>query len=386
MSMSDSELTGFKNIEEPLAPWEQPKKAVKRVAEPVKEVVEDVVEQVENSINIEYKSEPVEEAVAEAEQPAKEETIQEQAAEEEFMFDDADFDPNEHEWMYDDAECDTYDADTNSFGNEFVGNCIPNHDPELAKEAEMLCRWAAARAGVVVITPMAGAIALLSNEVYMIMRLSRLYGVTMSEGAAAGILSSLGATFIGQTLATLIPFPPLQMPIAISVTYGTGKAVTAWLQAGCPSGIEEFKEVFNRARNASAENVDFFENMSCRHKPLGDEKKDFSDKVVDAVGSGADYTSNKFTEWFGILGEAAKEKVAELKAEHDAKVAEEKALHPEEKGFVEEVKEGYDGTVADIKQAVTDLVDAFKNDVQEVVGKKEESSPKEEIPEEKSEK
>ena len=38
-------------------------------------------------------------------------------------------------------------------------------------EAEKICRWGAARAGVIVVAPLVGTMALMANEVYMIMRL-----------------------------------------------------------------------------------------------------------------------------------------------------------------------------------------------------------------------
>lgn len=35
-------------------------------------------------------------------------------------------------------------------------------------EAEKICRWGAARAGVIVVAPLVGTMALMANEVYMI--------------------------------------------------------------------------------------------------------------------------------------------------------------------------------------------------------------------------
>ena len=41
-------------------------------------------------------------------------------------------------------------------------------------EAEKICRWAAARAGVIVVAPLIGTMTLMANEVYMITRLAEL--------------------------------------------------------------------------------------------------------------------------------------------------------------------------------------------------------------------
>ncbi len=49
----------------------------------------------------------------------------------------------------------------------------------------------------------------MANEVYMIMRLAELRGIKLSESAVLGLLGSLGGTFVGQTLVTLIPFAPV---------------------------------------------------------------------------------------------------------------------------------------------------------------------------------
>ena len=54
-----------------------------------------------------------------------------------------------------------------------------------AKEAENLCRWAAARAGVIVVAPGIGTMALIANEVYMIIRIGKVYGKTISQSAAS---------------------------------------------------------------------------------------------------------------------------------------------------------------------------------------------------------
>ena len=96
------------------------------------------------------------------------------------------------------------------------------------KEAEDICRWAAARAGVIVVAPVVGTMTLMANEVYMITRLAKLRGIKLSESAVLGLLGSLGGAFVGQTLATLIPFAPVQIPVGMSVTY----AVARWRMPG----------------------------------------------------------------------------------------------------------------------------------------------------------
>lgn len=153
-------------------------------------------------------------------------------------------------------------------------------------EAEKICRWGAARAGVIVVAPVFGTMALMANEVYMIMRLGELRGVKLEEGAVLGLLTSLGATFIGQTLVTLIPIAPLQVPVGISVTYAVGKAANAWIKAGRPEDLAEFREIYETARKEGMKHSDDFEKMGCKDTPLGDESKRFELKEFkDALRS-----------------------------------------------------------------------------------------------------
>ncbi len=162
---------------------------------------------------------------------------------------------------------------------------------DIDREAEKICRWAAARAGVIVAAPLAGTMALMANEVYMIIRLGNLRGVHLDEGAVLGLLSSLGATFAGQTLATLIPFAPLQVPLGISVTYAVGRAANAWLKAGRPEDVAVFREVYEEARREGAAQYEEIKNMGCRNRPLGDESRRFglnAEKLFDTLAERAD--------------------------------------------------------------------------------------------------
>ena len=83
------------------------------------------------------------------------------------------------------------------------------NEEEIDNEVESLCRWAAGRAGVIVVAPVLGQIALAANEVYLIKRIANLYGKDFDETASCAFISALGGTFVGQSLATLLPFPPL---------------------------------------------------------------------------------------------------------------------------------------------------------------------------------
>ncbi|MBP2667701.1 MAG: hypothetical protein H6Q76_2681, partial [Firmicutes bacterium] len=138
-------------------------------------------------------------------------------------------------------------------------------------KAENLCRWAAARAGVIVVAPGIGTMALVANEIYMIMRIGKVYGLNITRSAAMGFLASLGATFAGQTLATLVPFPPMQIAVGVSVTYAVGKAAQAWIVAGMPSDLESIRDVFQQARKKAKAQWKNFTSHPDKEVPLGDE-------------------------------------------------------------------------------------------------------------------
>lgn len=148
-------------------------------------------------------------------------------------------------------------------------------DRARAEEAESLCRWAAARAGVIVVAPLLGTMSLIANEIYMIIKLGQVYEEKISEQAAVGILGSLGAYFVGSTLTTLIPFPPLQIPVAVGTTYALGRVVTEWLKDGKPDDLSAFKTVYDDAMECARRNLDLFTGNPKKDEPLGDEHKKY---------------------------------------------------------------------------------------------------------------
>lgn len=58
--------------------------------------------------------------------------------------------------------------------NEDLMN-LGKSEEEIEQEVESLCRWAAARAGVIVVAPILGQIALAANEIYLIKRIANVY-------------------------------------------------------------------------------------------------------------------------------------------------------------------------------------------------------------------
>ena len=144
---------------------------------------------------------------------------------------------------------------------------------EMDETAEELCRWAAARAGVIVVLPLLGTVALCANEVYLVIRIGKLYGKAISESTAAGFLASLGGTFVGQSLATLIPFPPSQIAIGVAVTYSVGKVAQEWVKRGMGEDATQFDHIWKQAENFAQSNIGDLKEHAKKDHPLGDESR-----------------------------------------------------------------------------------------------------------------
>ena len=149
---------------------------------------------------------------------------------------------------------------------------------QVDRDAVELCKWAAARAGVIVVVPFVGSVALIANEVYMISRISQLHGKELSEGTILGFLGGFLGTVAGQTLTTLIPFAPVQIPVGMGVTYALGIAAHEWIKAGCPNDLSAFEKVYNRAKREAKDLVPLLKKHPQKDVPLGDENKKYAVK------------------------------------------------------------------------------------------------------------
>jgi len=146
---------------------------------------------------------------------------------------------------------------------------------EMEANAESLCKWAAARAGAIVILPGLGTMSLIANDIYMVTKLGKVFNQPIGEKAAVSLLGSCGTVFLGGQLSTLIPFAPLQIPVAVATTYGLGHVVTEWLKAGRPKDMSVFKSVYEDAVKEAKEHIDKFKDNPDKDKPLGDETKKY---------------------------------------------------------------------------------------------------------------
>ena len=166
-------------------------------------------------------------------------------------------------------------------------------------KVETLCRWAAARAGAIVIAPLVGTVALMANEVYLV-RIARIYDVKLTERAVLAFLGAMGSQMAGNLLTTLIPFSVIQVPVAVGITYSLGRVTQRWLRDGMPSDMTPYIEMFGEWKERAKEQVEKLKDNPLKNVPLGDETKDFfakwgnaaKDAVMDAKDKGQELYHN----------------------------------------------------------------------------------------------
>ena len=167
-------------------------------------------------------------------------------------------------------------------------------------KVETLCRWAAARAGAIVIAPLVGTVALMANQVYLVSRIARIYDVKLTERAVLAFLGAMGSQMAGNLLTTLIPFSVIQVPVAVGITYSLGRVTQRWLRDGMPSDMTPYIEMFGEWKEKAKEQVEKLKDNPLKNVPLGDETKDFfakwgnaaKDAVMDAKDKGQELYHN----------------------------------------------------------------------------------------------
>ena len=221
-------------------------------------------------------------------------------------------------------------------------------------KVETLCRWAAARAGAIVIAPLVGTVALMAHEVYLVSRIARVSNVKLTERAVLAFLGAMGSRMAGNLLTTLIPFSAIQVPVAVGITYSLGRVTQRWLRDGMPSDVTPYVEMFGEWKEKAKEQVEKLKDNPLKNVPLGDETKDFlakwgsaaKDAVMDAKEKGCELYQNVCNH----------KSLADELAEEAADKAEEKEVEDAVKAFTDsgnpdkEVEEQVRAAVEDAKK------------------------------------
>lgn len=190
-------------------------------------------------------------------------------------------------------------------------------------KVETYCRWAAARAGAIVIAPLLGTVALMANEVYLVSRIARVYDVKLTERALIAFLGAMGSRVAGSLLTTLIPFSAIQVPVAVGITYSLGKVTQRWMKDGMPSDMTPYIAMMGEWKDRAREQVDKLRENPLKNVPLGDETIDFmkkwgsnaKDAFMDVKEKGQKLYNNVVNHKDSLVDEVAEEKAKEEAAE-----------------------------------------------------------------------
>ncbi|SUP43006.1 YtxH domain-containing protein [Veillonella criceti] len=150
---------------------------------------------------------------------------------------------------------------------------LANRDAEI----ETICRWAAARAGVLVMAPKLSTTALIANDAYMVSRIAAVYGHTATAGAIIGFLGGLGGSLVSALLTSVLPTPKLKIPLAVCLTYAVGKCAKTWVEGGMPmpGDFSEYRERLVEIIDYNKTTIKALMDSPMKSQPLGDEGKDF---------------------------------------------------------------------------------------------------------------
>lgn len=159
-----------------------------------------------------------------------------------------------------------------------VMNSLDQSTEDADVKVETLCRWAAARAGAIVVAPVLGTVALMANEVYLVSRIARVYNVKLTERALIAFLGAVGSRMAGNLLTTLIPFSAIQVPVAVGITYSLGRVTQRWMKDGMPTDMGPYIDMMAEWKDKAREQVDRLRESPLKNIPLGDETIDFMKK------------------------------------------------------------------------------------------------------------
>ena len=237
-------------------------------------------------------------------------------------------------------------------------------------KVEMLCRWAAARAGAIVIAPLVGTVALMANEVYLVARIARVYDIKLSERALIAFLGAVGSRVAGSLLTTIIPFSAIQVPVAVGITYSLGRVTQRWLKDGMPTDMGPYIEMMGEWKDKAREQVDKLKENPLKNVPLGDETIDFMKKWGGAAKDRLQDVKEKGEELYhsvrhhdDLVDEIVEEKEAEdAKADEAAKTDAAAAGQPAEEGTAAAAAAPAADAAKDEEMSVEDKVKAAVED------------------------
>lgn len=252
-----------------------------------------------------------------------------------------------------------------------VMNSLDQSTEDADVKVETLCRWAAARAGAIVVAPVLGTVALMANEVYLVSRIARVYDVKLTERALIAFLGAVGSRMAGNLLTTLIPFSAIQVPVAVGITYSLGRVTQRWMKDGMPSDMGPYIDMMSEWKDKAREQVDRLRESPLKNIPLGDETIDFMKKWSGAAKDKLQDVKEKGQELYHtvrhpndlveeILDEKEKTEAAETPADTaEAKTEEKEAAAPAAEAPIQEPAAA-DAAASDLEEQVKAAVEDAK--------------------------
>lgn len=252
-----------------------------------------------------------------------------------------------------------------------VMNSLDQSTEDADVKVETLCRWAAARAGAIVVAPVLGTVALMANEVYLVSRIARVYDVKLTERALIAFLGAVGSRMAGNLLTTLIPFSAIQVPVAVGITYSLGRVTQRWMKDGMPSDMGPYIDMMSEWKDKAREQVDRLRESPLKNIPLGDETIDFMKKWSGAAKDKLQDVKEKGQELYHtvrhpndlveeILDEKEKTEAAETPADTaEAKTEEKEAAAPAAEAPTQEPAAA-DAAASDLEEQVKAAVEDAK--------------------------
>lgn len=219
-----------------------------------------------------------------------------------------------------------------------VMNSIEESTEDVDVKVETLCRWAAARAGAIVIAPVLGTVALMANEVYLVSRIARLYNIKLTERALIAFLGAVGSRMAGNILTTLIPFSAIQVPVAVGITYSLGRVTQRWMKDGMPSDMGPYIDMMSEWKDKAREQVDKLRESPLKNVPLGDETVDFMKKWSSVAKDRLQDVKEKGQELYHSVrhSDDLVEEIIEEKQQQEAEVQAETAIDVAAEAVAEE--------------------------------------------------
>ena len=252
-----------------------------------------------------------------------------------------------------------------------VMNSLEQSTEDADVKVETLCRWAAARAGAIVVAPVLGTVALMANEVYLVSRIARVYDVKLTERALIAFLGAVGSRMAGNLLTTLIPFSAIQVPVAVGITYSLGRVTQRWMKDGMPTDMGPYIDMMSEWKDKAREQVDRLRESPLKNIPLGDETIDFMKKWSGAAKDKLQDVKEKGQELYHtvrhpndlveeILDEKEKTETAETPADTvEAKTEEKEAAAPAAEAPAQEPAAA-DTAASDLEEQVKAAVEDAK--------------------------